>query len=192
MSHIFVRSQRVIEATPAEVFRVMADYRAGRPRILPPNYLNYTVESGGQGEGTIIRYRFRAAGRERLYEMHVEETIKGQVLTERDKGSSLTTRWTVLPVDGGQKSRVSIESDWEGGGGIGGFFERTFAPLGLRTIYRDELIALALMVQTPAQNQELLQATEKRPAFRASTSVLIVGSALALIAGIKYLRKRAA
>lgn len=190
MSHIFVRSERIIEASPAEVFKTLADYEMKRPRMLPPNYLDYTLERGGQGNGTVIRYRLQAAGRERPYEMHVEETVKGQVLTERDKGSTLVTRWCVLPVAGGQKSKVSVESDWEGGHGVGGFFERTFAPLGLRQIYKDVLIELALMVQPPTRNQALLSSYEKRPATRLAIYLAIAGSVLALALGIKYLRER--
>lgn len=195
MSHIFARSERVIEAKPAEVFQVLADYKVKRPRILPPNYLDYTIAKGGQGNGTVIRYRLRAAGRERPYEMHVEETVKGQVLTERDEGSSLVTRWNVLPIEDGQKSRVSVESDWEGGHGVGGFFERTFAPLGLSRIYKDILVALAFMTQPPKQNQELLKANAKKPANKAAISLAVLGSvlgsALAVVLGVKYLRARA-
>lgn len=191
MSHIFVRSERIIGAKPGEVFKALSDYETKRPRILPPNYIEYGVDKGGQGNGTVIHYRLQAAGRSRPYEMSVEETVKGQVLTERDKGSSLVTRWSVLPIEDGQKSRVSVESDWEGGQGVGGFFERTFAPLGLRNIYRDILIALALTVQPPAQNQELLKSYEKRPTARIGIYVALVGGALAVVAGIKYLKTRA-
>lgn len=190
MSHIFVRSERIIEANPTEVFKTLADYEMKRPRMLPPNYLDYTLAQGGQGNGTVVRYRLQAAGRERPYEMHVEETVRGQVLTERDQGSTLVTRWCVLPVAGGQKSKVSVESDWEGGSGIGGFFERTFAPLGLRQIYKDVLVALALMVQPPVHNQELLRSYEKRPATRLALYLVIAGSVLALVFGLKYLREQ--
>lgn len=191
MSHIFVRSERIIDARPPEVFKVLADYQMRRPRILPPNYLEYTVEKGGEGSGTVISYRFQAAGRERPYEMHVEETVKGQLLTERDKGSSLITRWSVLPVEDGQKSKVSVESDWEGGKGVGGFFERIFAPRGLRNVYKDTLLALALIVQPSVPNQELLKNDAKHPAARAGLYVALLGSAIALAVGIKYLRTRA-
>ena len=37
--------------------------------------------------------------------------------------------------DGEAASTVSVETTWNGAGGIGGFFERTFAPGGLRRIY---------------------------------------------------------
>jgi fermentation-respiration switch protein FrsA (DUF1100 family) len=192
MSHIFVRSERVIEASPAEVFNALIDYKVKRPRMLPPKYLNYTVKEGGQGDGTVISYRFRAAGRERPYEMTVEETIAGQVLTERDRNSSLVTRWSVLPVDGGQRSKVSVESDWQGGSGARGFFERTFAPLGLRRVYKDALVALALLVQSPTKNQEMLKAPRRSPAARAGIAAMLLGAALILAAGVKYLRTRLA
>ena len=34
---------------------------------------------------------------------------------------------------------VRISTTWQGAGGIGGFFERTFAPRAMRAIYEDEL-----------------------------------------------------
>ena len=34
---------------------------------------------------------------------------------------------------------VRISTTWEGAGGIGGFFERVFAPRAMRGIYGDEL-----------------------------------------------------
>ena len=34
---------------------------------------------------------------------------------------------------------VRISSNWDGGGGIGGFFERIFAPRALRKLFLDEL-----------------------------------------------------
>lgn len=190
MNHIFVRSERVIDAKPTDVYKIVSDYQTRRPRLLPPNYRNYAVKKGGKGGGTVIKYHLRAAGRERPYEMHVEETVKGQVLTERDKHSSLITRWSVLPVDSGQKSKVSIETDWEGSSGIGGFFERTFAPLGLRNIYKDILIGLALMVQPPEQNEELLQRTTRKRVVRTGAYTFVLGLALALTVWVKYLRMR--
>ncbi|HEU5379966.1 MAG TPA: SRPBCC family protein [Ktedonobacteraceae bacterium] len=188
MSHIFVRCERVIYARPEEVFDTLADYIQRHPRILPSNFLNYRVERGGWGDGTVISYRFQAAGREREYRMRIEETVKGQVLTERDLDSSLVTRWSVLPVDHGLASRVRIESDWEGGSGIGGFFERTFAPAGLRKIYNQILTTLALQMQTPEQNQRIMLADKKHLKLNTTTMVVALSAALGVAAGITYLR----
>jgi hypothetical protein len=49
----------------------------------------------------------------------------------------MVTTTTVSPQDGG--SLVNISTTWDGAGGIGGFFERMFAPRAMRTIYTDEL-----------------------------------------------------
>ena len=78
MSHIFVRCEQVIQARPEVIFDVLADYENKHPRILPSNFLDYTVERGGYGNGTVISYRLQAAGRERAYKMHIEETVKGR------------------------------------------------------------------------------------------------------------------
>ena len=69
--------------------------------------------------------------------MRVDEPEPGRVLTESDTGSSLVTTTTVTPRDG--TSLVQISTTWDGAGGVGGFFEKTFAPRVMRTIYADEL-----------------------------------------------------
>ena len=69
--------------------------------------------------------------------MKVAEPEPGRVLTESDTGSSLVTTTTVTPQGG--RSLVSMSTTWTGAGGIGGFFERLFAPRAMRAIYTDEL-----------------------------------------------------
>ena len=112
-------------------------------KILTENYLNYKVEAGGIGAGTVVTYRLHAANRERGYSIQVSDPGTGKVLQEKDAGSSLVTMWTLAPTEDGQKTRVQLTSDWEGGKGVGGFFEKTFAPLGLRRIYTEILSKLA-------------------------------------------------
>jgi hypothetical protein len=58
-------------------------------------------------------------------------------------GSSLVTTWTIIPTASGRQSRVVVTTEWEGGSGVGGFFERTFAPMALRNIYTTMLERLA-------------------------------------------------
>lgn len=59
----------------------------------------------------------------------------------RDINSSLVTNWTVAPAVPG--CSVTVKTTWtEGGNGVKGFFERVFAPLGLRRI-QDEVLANA-------------------------------------------------
>jgi hypothetical protein len=129
---------RVIAAPPAQVRDLLLDYREGRPRILTGNYQEYAVEEGGRGAGTLVRYRFKAGPRERWYRMRVE-TAGDDSITERDLESSLTTVWTLRPAAGGGSTDVRIETSWQGAGGVGGFFERTFAPRALSGVYREML-----------------------------------------------------
>jgi hypothetical protein len=53
--------------------------------------------------------------------------------------------WTVTPAGEG-RSKVVVETTWKGAGGIGGFFERTFAPKGLNRIHDEVLGRLAATV----------------------------------------------
>jgi hypothetical protein len=87
----------------------------------------------------VIGYHFAAGGRERDYRLAVEEDGAG--LVERDQLSSFVSQWRVAPEGAG--AQVTVESSWQGAGGIGGMFERTFAPLGLRRIYSEMLDRLA-------------------------------------------------
>ena len=78
-----------------------------------------------------------AGGRTRDYRMKVAEPEPGRVLTESDMDSSAVTTFTVSPQGGA--SLVRISTAWDGAGGVGGLFERLFAPRVLRAIYADEL-----------------------------------------------------
>lgn len=142
MSHIHVQAEKVIPAPPEQVYNFLADYREKHPQILTDNFLNYAVEEGGRGAGTIISYRLHAANRERPYRMSITEPTPGKVLKESDTSSSLVTTWTLSPA-ANNSTLAQITTDWEGGKGVGGFFEKTFAPMGLRRIYTEMLDKLA-------------------------------------------------
>ena len=137
MATIHVSAERAVEAPADTVYGYLADMREHHPRFLPPAFSDFEVESGGVGDGTITRFRVTAGGRSRDYRMKVAEPEPGRVLSESDTGSTLVTTFTVTPE--GATSRVRITTTWEGAGGIGGFFERLFAPRALRGIYTDEL-----------------------------------------------------
>jgi Polyketide cyclase / dehydrase and lipid transport len=139
MGTVTASATKAVDAPPERVLEFLRDYREGRPRILTDNYSAYRVESGGHGNGTVIGYHFAAGGRERDYRLAVEEDGAG--LVERDQLSSFVSRWSVG--QSGAGTQVTIESSWQGAGGIGGVFERTFAPLGLRRIYGEILEKLA-------------------------------------------------
>jgi len=89
------------------------------------------------GRARSSEYKVTAGGRTREYRTRVAEPEPGRVLTESDTGSSSVTTFTVSPQ--GAASLVQISTTWDGAGGIGGLFERMFAPGVLRGIYADEL-----------------------------------------------------
>jgi hypothetical protein len=137
MAPINVSADRAIGAPAEAVYGYLADHREHHPHFLPPAFEGFEVESGGVGAGTITRFRVNAGGRSREYRMEVTEPDPGRVLTESDTSSSLVTTFIVTPE--GASSHVEISTTWEGAGGIGGFFERLFAPRVMRSIYADEL-----------------------------------------------------
>jgi hypothetical protein len=138
MAMINVSAERVISAPQEIVYGYVADHREHHPRFLPPEFTDFQVEAGGTGAGTITRFRVTAGGRSREYHMEVAEPEPGRVMTESDMNSSLITTWTIDP-EGEGSSRVKIATGWQGASGVGGFFERTFAPRVMRRIYEDEL-----------------------------------------------------
>ncbi len=137
MAQIHVSAERQIGAPADVVYGYIADHREHHPRFLPDEFSDFEVEAGGVGAGTITRFKVTAGGRTRDYRMEVAEPEPGRVMTESDMNSSLVTTWTVTPE--GSDCRVQIATIWDGAGGIGGFFERLFAPRVMRGIYADEL-----------------------------------------------------
>jgi uncharacterized protein YndB with AHSA1/START domain len=140
MGTINVSAEGLVNAPTEAVYRYIADMREHHPRFLPSAFSDFRVESGGVGAGTVTRFKVSAGGRTREYRMEVGEPEPGRVLTESDTASSLVTTFIVEP--DGQRSRVQISTTWEGAGGIGGLFERTFAPRVMKRIYAEELASL--------------------------------------------------
>ncbi|GAA4672805.1 SRPBCC family protein [Streptomyces chumphonensis] len=140
MAQVEVSREREIAADPNAVFEALADYAGTRERVLTDHFSEYEVREGGTGAGTLVHWKLQATSkRVRDCLLEVDEPSAGR-LTERDRNSSMVTTWTVTPGATEGSSRVTVETTWQGAGGIGGFFERTFAPKGLGRIY-DELLA---------------------------------------------------
>jgi uncharacterized protein YndB with AHSA1/START domain len=136
MAKVEASAERVIDAPADEVYSYLADMHTHQ-RFLPPAFSDFQIEQGGVGEGTVTRFKVTAGGRTRGYHMRVSEPTPGRTLVETDMDSSLVTTFTVEPRDG--KSLVRIFTSWDGAPGIGGFFERAFAPRTLNRMYLDQL-----------------------------------------------------
>ncbi len=138
MSQVVATAERVVSAPAERVRSALADYADTRRRILPDQFSDYVVQAGGRGAGTRVHWRFAATSK-RVREQVVEVTQPAEdTLVETDTASSMVTVWTVRPAETGT-STVSVRTTWSGAGGIGGFFERTFAPRALRRVYLDLL-----------------------------------------------------
>src|SRR4051812_33972066 len=98
MRRMRVEASAIVDGAPADVYALLADYREGRPRVLPPEHFrDLEVEEGGRGTGTVLRYRSVAGRGERRYRMLVSEPEPGRVLVESSTTSSLVTTLTVEP-----------------------------------------------------------------------------------------------
>ncbi len=146
MSELRAVAERAIGAPATQVYRLIADFDRHHPRFLPPAFSQFRVEEGGVGAGTVHRFRMTAGGRARDFRMRVQEPEPGRVLTESDLGSSMVTAWVVTPE--GPGCRVRVETRWQRAGGVGGLFERLFAPRVLRRLYADELERLDRYART--------------------------------------------
>lgn len=134
MAQVTSRTERTIDAPAARVREAVADYTGVRPRILTEHYRDYRVDAGGHGAGSRVHWMLQATSR-RVRDQLVEiSEPDGDRVVERDANSSMVTTWTVTAA-GPDRSTVAVETTWKGAGGIGGFFERTFAPRGLARIH---------------------------------------------------------
>lgn len=140
MSKVTATTQTTVSAPPATTLAALADYRETRPAILTDRFTDYAVQSGGEGAGTVVHWKLHATEK-RVRDVLADVTTDASGVTETDRNSSLVTRYAVTPDAAG--STVVVTTTWDGAGGIGGFFERTFAPRGLARIHDEVLANLA-------------------------------------------------
>ena len=151
MAQVIVTAQKMINSSVEAVRAALADYESVRPTILTDHYREYQVEAGGHGAATLVHWKLAATEkrvRDQLIDVTESGTPQSPALVETDRNSSMVTTWTVQPGSDG-RSTVEVRTTWNGAGGIGGFFERTFAPLGLRKIYDAVLTNLDNHLRAP-------------------------------------------
>jgi hypothetical protein len=135
MGQVSAASTILINVEPAATLAAVADYQTVRPKILSPQYSEYQVLQGGQGPGTVAKWKLQAT-KSRVRDVQVA----GHTVIEKDANSSMVINWTVAPA--GPGSSVTVKTTWTGAGGVKGFFEKTFAPLGLKKIQGEVLTNL--------------------------------------------------
>lgn len=139
MGQVSAESTILVNAEPAATLAAVADYQTLRPKILPAQYSDYQVLQGGQGQGTVAKWKLQAT-KSRVRDVQVSVDVAGHSVIEKDANSSMVINWTVAPA--GPGSSVTVKTSWTGAGGVKGFFEKTFAPLGLKRIQGEVLANL--------------------------------------------------
>jgi hypothetical protein len=148
MTHYRAEASDIIDAPPEQVYAIVADYHEGHPAILPARYFtDLTVTKGGQGEGTAITVTMNVFGAKSLINLVVSEPEPGRVLVEEDKSAGVVTTFTLEPLDGGERTRLTISTDARVSSGLRGLIERVVNPAITRKIYREELQQLARIVR---------------------------------------------
>lgn len=104
MGQVKATSTVLIHAEPAKVLDAVADYQTVRPKILSPQYSEYEVLEGGQGQGTVAKWRLQAT-ESRVRNVQVNVDVAGHTVIEKDANSSMVINWTVAPA-GDRKSVV--------------------------------------------------------------------------------------
>lgn len=145
MPPIRVSESRTIPVPAAALYDLIADYRNGHPRILPPEYFGpLEVLEGGRGAGTTIRFAMKAFGRVNVDTAQVTEPVPGRELRET-LSSGIVTTFLIEP--GGQDAAtVTITTEYAKPG-VAGWFEKQLATWYLRRVYVAELAQLARVAE---------------------------------------------
>jgi hypothetical protein len=146
MGQVRAVTSRQVGASAQTVFEALADYATVRPKILPAQYSDYAVREGGFGAGTVVSWRLAATERRTREVLARVSQPVAFTLVEADENSSMRVTWTVSGQ--GEVALVTVEAVWNGAAGIGGFFERRFAPKGLNRIHDQVLAGLAAYVES--------------------------------------------
>ena len=143
MSHVEIVESALVKAPPARAYALIADYRDGHRRIVPPRAFKWLrVDSGGTGAGTAIAFEMRVLGTSTVARAMVSEPQPGRVLVEADVDGRVITTFTVDP-RGPSACHVTIATTVKPRAGIAGWIEAFVTRRILPPLYREELQRLA-------------------------------------------------
>ena len=148
---IRIQASYEIDAPPQAIYNVIADYRVGHQAILPrPAFEEMVVEEGGFGAGTVIRLRIRIFGKAYFYHQRVSEPEPGRVIQETDIDTGQLTRFFIDPLNNGQRTRVTIASEFPAQSKAFIFLERIMHQFITKRLFNIELRQLEAYVKTQA------------------------------------------
>ena len=145
-----IAATAVIPARRDRVYSLISNYNDGHQRILPKQFSNLTVEQGGVGAGTVIRFQMSVFGKKQTFRAAITEPEPGRILVETnlDTNGAVTT-FTVNPGHAPADSNVTISTELPVRSGFLGRIERTISTLLLRPMYVQELQNLARVATGP-------------------------------------------
>lgn len=137
-----ISASRIVGTSASHAYRLIADYRGGHQRILPPKYFgNLRATKGGYGDGTEIAFEMYPFGIKRSVQQaraRVTEPEPGHVLVETDLDRGFVTTFTVDPVSP-TSSRVEFVTAVPRKSGILGAIEKAVISAFLSRVYEAEL-----------------------------------------------------
>jgi hypothetical protein len=144
MSTYRIEAARMISASAPRIYPLIADYREGHPRIVPPRaFTNLEVIEGGYGAGTRIRFDMKAMGRVIACVATVREPEPGRILTETDEATGALSTFIVEPIGDGRSCRVTIATDMPNRRDLLAPIERFIVRRFLKSVYVEELDRIA-------------------------------------------------
>lgn len=144
----------VVKAPAQQVYAIIADYHQGHPRMLPKQFTNLTVEQGGIGAGTRLRFAMKVMGQTHHFQSVVTEPEPGRVLIESNTSETMppsVTTFTVEPLAGNAHCQVTIQTRSQSRDSLAGVIERFLSKLFLQGVYAQELALLAAYAKGQTQ-----------------------------------------
>lgn len=132
MPNIRVDTYRPIPYDSDTVYRCLADFACGQPRLLPEAIRDYEVRAGGLGEGTIVSCAMAIRGRERRFLFRIAEPIRRRTITAYDHDSHLTLTWFLRAE--GPATEVEIEAYWTEPNSTFAFLKVWWASIAVRRL----------------------------------------------------------
>lgn len=148
-----ITASRTIDADAGKIYKIIADYHTGHPRILPPAYFpSLHVETGGLGAGTLLHFEMRLFGQTQTFRSRITEPEPGHILQETELNSGSVTSFVVSPLESGKRANVTISTELSGRNFVESFLLKGMLP----KIYQQELDLLArVAAQDASLNQPL-------------------------------------
>jgi hypothetical protein len=154
MGRARAEAEQLIDAPPAAVYAVLADYTTHHPRIMPAStFSDLEVETGGVGAGTVFHITVRVAGRRQRLHMRVAEPEPGRILTETNLDTGAVTEFGVAPGERRPRTRARISSEWETAAGLRGLVDRLLTPRLMGRIFAQQLRELDRYLRSGAAPQ---------------------------------------